>query len=202
MLPAMRGMEGEYLKSLDGILLSGGGDIDPSFFGEEPHPLTGWISPRRDAFELELARLALGSGMPVLGICRGLQVLNIAAGGDICQDISLLLRTPLKHAQDAPRRHSTHGLQLLPGSHLANLLGSLEIRVNSFHHQIVGRVAHGFSVTARSSDGAIEGLESQSGYALGVQFHPEEMWEREARFLNIFKALVEEAALGRIKKQS
>jgi putative glutamine amidotransferase len=201
LLPEMRGMEGEYLKRLDGILLSGGGDIDPSCFGEEPHPLTGWISPHRDAFELELARLALGSGMPVLGICRGLQVLNIAAGGDICQDISLLFRTPLKHAQNAPRWHFTHGLQLLPGSHLANLLGGLEIRVNSFHHQVVGRVARGFSVTARSPDGVIEGLESQSGHALGVQFHPEEMWEREARFLNIFKSLIEKAALGRIKKQ-
>ena len=83
LLPEMPGLEKDYLKRLDGLLLSGGGDIDPSFFGQEPHPLMGWVSPRRDAFELELARLALKSGIPVLGICRGLQILNVAAGGVI-----------------------------------------------------------------------------------------------------------------------
>ncbi len=196
LLPEMRGLEKNYLKRLHGLLLSGGGDIDPSFFGQEPHPLTGWLSPRRDAFELELARLALQTGTPVLGICRGLQVLNVAAGGDICQDISIFVREPLKHIQDAPRWHPTHGLRINPGSLLAGLLG-LEIRVNSFHHQAVGRVSRLFSVAARSPDGVIEGLESQNSYAVGVQFHPEELWKQDARFLNIFSSLVEAATLCR-----
>lgn len=196
LLPEMRGLENNYLKRLHGLLLSGGGDIDPSFFGQEPHPLTGWISPRRDAFELELARLALKTGIPVLGICRGLQILNVAAGGDICQDISISVRDPLKHIQDAPRWHPTHGLRINPGTLLADLLG-LETRVNSFHHQAVGRVSGLFSMTARSPDGVIEGLESQNGYAVGVQFHPEELWKQDARFLNIFSSLVEAASLCR-----
>jgi len=196
LLPEMPGLEKDYLKRLDGLLLSGGGDIDPSFFGQEPHPLMGWVSPRRDAFELELARLALKSGIPVLGICRGLQILNVAAGGDICQDLSLSVRDPLKHFQDAPRWHPTHGLRINPGSLLASLLG-LEIRVNSFHHQAVGKVSGLFMVTARSPDGVIEGLESRNGYALGVQFHPEELWKQDARFLNIFYSLVEAARLCR-----
>ncbi|OPZ74230.1 MAG: putative glutamine amidotransferase [Firmicutes bacterium ADurb.Bin456] len=144
---------------------------------------------------MELARLALGAGMPVLGICRGLQVLNIAAGGDICQDISLLASAPLKHSQEAPRWYPAHGIRILAGCRLSKLLGGTELRVNSFHHQAVERVAGPFSVVARSADGVVEGLEGKENYALGVQFHPEELWQRDTRFLNIFKSLVQAAAL-------
>lgn len=199
LLPELGGLEADFLKGLDGILLSGGGDVDPFFFGEEPLPATGEISPRRDAFEIELARLALGAGLPVLGICRGIQVLNIAAGGTICQDISHVTESPLKHSQQAPRWHPTHRLDLSPGSLLAGILGGAPVRVNSFHHQAVARVAGGFTVAARTSDGVIEGLEAEKGYAVGVQFHPEDMWERDRRFLNIFKSLVEAAASRRSK---
>lgn len=198
LLPAFGGLEADFLKKLDGILLSGGGDVDPFLFGEEPLPATREISPRRDAFEIELTRQALGAGIPVLGICRGSQVLNIAAGGTICQDISLVVQAPLKHSQQAPRWYPTHGLELLPGSLLARALGENSIRVNSFHHQAVDRVAGGFKVAARSPDGIIEGLEAENGYAVGVQFHPEDMWEQDRSFLNIFKSLVEAAAARKL----
>jgi len=195
LFPLMPGRERIFLRRVQGLLFSGGGDIDPFYFNEEPHPLTRWISPARDTFELELARLALGAGMPVLGICRGLQVLNIAVGGSICQDISLLISAPLKHSQDAPRWYPTHGLRISSGSRLAELLGGTELRVNSFHHQAVERIAAPFHVVARSPDGVVEGLEGKDNYALGVQFHPEELWQRDARFLNIFRSLVQAAAL-------
>lgn len=200
LLPWSPGLEGEVLERLDGLLLSGGGDVDPHLFGEEPLPSTGEISPARDAFELELARRALAAGLPVLGICRGLQVLNIAAGGIICQDISGMVKNPLKHSQQAPRWHPGHGLEVLPGSLLAGLLGETPARVNSFHHQAVARVAPGFVISAWAPDGVVEGLEAGQGCTLGVQFHAEDLWERDARFLNLFKFLVESGAAYRAKK--
>jgi putative glutamine amidotransferase len=194
LLPALSGLEADFTNGLDGVLLSGGGDVDPFFCGEEPLPGTGDISPERDAFEIGLARLALVSGLPVLGICRGIQILNIAAGGTICQDITLITSAPLKHSQQAPRWYPTHGLEVFPGSLLSSLLGGVSARVNSFHHQAVNRVADGFIVTAHSTDGVVEGIESVgSSYAIGVQFHPEDMWKRDRIFLNIFKSLVEAA---------
>ncbi len=192
-IPALPGLEAKYLNCLNGIILSGGGDVDPFFFGEEPLPVSGNINPQRDAFEIELARQALVLGQPLLGICRGIQVLNIAAGGTIHQDISLVSGTMLKHAQQAPRWYPTHELNILPGSLLSCLLGN-SIRVNSLHHQALNRVAEGFTVTARSKDSIVEGIEAQNGrYIIGVQFHPEDLCAHDKRFINIFKSLVEAA---------
>lgn len=193
-LPWSPGLEKEQLEKIDGLLLSGGGDVDPHYFGEEPLPSSGEISPDRDASELKLTRLAMQEGLPVLGICRGIQVMNIAAGGSICQDLSCIIKNPLKHHQQAPRWYPSHGLEMRPGSILAELLGEAPVRVNSFHHQAVFRVAPGFMISARSMDGVIEGIESRLGCALGVQFHAEDMWSRDERFLNIFKFLVRAAA--------
>lgn len=176
---------------LDGLLLSGGVDVDPAFFNEEPRPWTGEITPERDWYEIELVTRALAHKFPMLAICRGMQVLNIAAGGSIHQDISRGIGSPLKHSQQAPRWYPTHQVEIVPGTRLAEILQTDSLRVNSFHHQAVRNLAPGFAVTARSSDGVIEAIErTGEGFALGVQFHPECMWERDIKFLELFKALV------------
>ncbi len=202
LLPVLTGMEVDYLKVLDGVLLSGGGDVDPVLLGEAPHPSTGNINPQRDVFEIKLTQRALAIGLPVLGICRGIQVMNVAAGGTLFQDISLIPDSSLDHLQQAPRRLPTHDLDILPGSLLARLLDGVSVRVNSIHHQAVDRVAGRFTVTACSPDGVVEGLEATgSAYAVGVQFHPEEMWEHDRKFLNIFKSLVESAITYHARKK-
>lgn len=181
-----------WLEILDGLVLSGGGDVDPFYFGEEPLPGCGEVDPRRDSFELELVREALRLHLPLLGICRGLQVINVAAGGDIYQDIYRQVPGCLKHRQDAPRWAATHGVEVREGTRLAYILGTGSLRVNSFHHQAVRRVAPGLVIAACAPDGLVEALESAgAGFVLGVQWHPEAMWERDCRCLGLFEALVD-----------
>lgn len=177
--------------AIDGLLLSGGGDLDPYHFGEEPSPQTGQISPRRDSFELSIAREALSRRLPILGICRGMQVLNVAGGGTIYQDLSLGIRQPLKHYQEAPRWYTTHQITIREGSKLAAIFRTTTLRVNSFHHQAVKKVAPDFAPTAWAPDGVIEAIEAVTHpFAIGVQFHPEGMWEKDPLFLELFIALI------------
>ncbi|HZK18663.1 MAG TPA: gamma-glutamyl-gamma-aminobutyrate hydrolase family protein [Clostridia bacterium] len=184
----------EILGGLDGLLFSGGGDIDPVYFGEEPLVGTGQINAERDLYELSLAREALDMNLPVLAICRGMQVLNIVAGGNIWQDINLGFKNPIKHFQQAPRWYSTHTITVTEGSLLYGCLGTRLLRVNSFHHQVVRRVAPGFKICARTVDGVVEGIESlMHDFVMGVQFHPEHLWEKEELFLNLFRGFVEKA---------
>lgn len=193
--PGDSGSLDRLTKAVDGLVLSGGTDMDPVYFGEEPISGVGEICPERDAFELALAGAALASDIPLFGICRGMQVINIAAGGDIYQDINSQLGNPLfKHFQQAPRWHPTHEIKVLPGTSLASILGSGPVRVNSYHHQAVRKVAPGFVVSARSADGVIEAVESPGHlFALGVQCHPEAMWQKHPVFLNLFNKLAEAA---------
>lgn len=165
------------LETLDGLLLSGGPDVDPVHFGEEPLPAMGRIDPERDRVELALARLALEAGMPILGICRGAQVLNIAAGGDIFQDLPSQVEGVLKHVQPpTPMTHATHSIRVEAGSRLAAITGQQAFRVNSWHHQAVRRAAPGFAVSAIAPDGVIEAIEKPGAtFVLGLQFHPESM---------------------------
>ncbi|GAB6158463.1 gamma-glutamyl-gamma-aminobutyrate hydrolase family protein [Desulfotomaculum varum] len=182
----------EILAAVNGLLLSGGVDVDPLLFGEQPHPLMGDICPARDRFELALTRLALARDLPVLAICRGIQLLNVAAGGTLWQDVSLAVQQPLKHDQQAPRWYGTHTIQIQAGSRLAAAWGHSAV-VNSFHHQAVNRVAEGFQVTARSADGIVEGLESnRHTYVVGVQCHPECMYQ-DTRILALFESFVQAA---------
>jgi putative glutamine amidotransferase len=187
---------------VDGLILAGGGDIDPVYFGEEPLPVTGVIVPDRDRFEIALVQRALAAGRPVLGICRGMQLLNIAAGGNIYQDVSMA-GARIKHFQEAPRWHPTHEVQVRSGTLLARIVGDGGLRVNSFHHQAVRRLAPGLCVSALAGDGIVEAVESVEAvkgtwdsFVLGVQFHPESMWERHPIFLDLFAALVEVARQG------
>lgn len=195
-LPIMLGFHNEkdltcLMTILDGLILTGGGDVDPVFFGEDPEPACGEITPERDFFETKIARQCLSSGMPVLGICRGMQVLNIAAGGDIYQDIYNRPVNTIKHVQQSPRWYPTHDIEVTGGTMLAKIIGRGKTRVNSFHHQAVRSIAPGFVVSAISPDGVVEGIECPDQlFALGVQCHPETMWKRYPVFLELFKALV------------
>lgn len=184
-----------YLARVDGLLLSGGVDVDPSLFEQEPHPKLGEVDTDRDHFEIALARGARDAGMPILAICRGSQVLNVAFGGTLMQDVPSLVEGALMHEQKALRHDAPcHSLTIEPGTHLHEIAGSTSRRVNSFHHQAVDRLADGFRVTARSSDGVIEGIEDPAHpFCVGVQWHPERMPEHDLT-KHLFGALVEAAA--------
>ncbi|MGO0123500.1 gamma-glutamyl-gamma-aminobutyrate hydrolase family protein [Desulfothermobacter acidiphilus] len=183
------------LRLVRGLLLSGGGDLDPHYFGEEPLPYTRRIDPSRDAFELALAGLALKRSIPLLGICRGMQVLNVAAGGTLYQDLTLGSSRPLKHYQEAPDWYASHWVEIRPDSRLSHILGGVtRIRTNSFHHQAVCRLAPGLRAVAWTSDGVVEAVEAEGKtLALGVQFHPEAMVHQDPLFLRLFLALVQAA---------
>lgn len=190
--PPDEGQRAAALAAVDGLLLSGGHDVDPAQFGAEPHRRLGTITPTRDAAELSWVRQGLATGLPMLGICRGAQAICVAAGGTLYQDLAeeFPART-IKHRQEAPRAYPTHAVSLAPGSRLAGLLGPGSIRVNSFHHQAVKTPPAGFAVTATAPDGVIEAIEAgEYRFCVGVQWHPECMW-REGTFLPLFRALIE-----------
>jgi putative glutamine amidotransferase len=187
---------GTVLDSLDGLVLSGGEDVDPTHFNSAPHPALGDVDPVRDAFELALFREAWQRRLPVLAICRGIQLVNVALGGTLWQDIPSERPGALGHKQAGDRDDRTHPVELVPGSRLAVALGTTRCDVNSFHHQSVRDLAFGLAVTATAPDGEIEGLESATGapWLLAVQWHPEEFHaDGGAPDQGLFAALVREA---------
>ena len=191
------------LDTLDGIVLSGGADIDPDYLGEEPLECIS-VNPRRDAQELLLVHLAVDRQIPVLGICRGIQVLAAALGGKLYQDIKTQHDAPcIEHSQGIARGLPSHEVTIEKDSLLYSLMGSETLAVNSFHHQAVKEVPEGFRVTARSKDGIIEGMESTAFRPiLGVQWHPEcFILENDRTMMPIFGWLREQAALFRRAKQ-
>ena len=169
---------------LDGVCLSGGPDLDPQAYGaRERHAELGPTEPSLDAFELDLARAALERGMPLLGICRGSQALNVACGGTLHQHLS-------GHRQVEPGCQATHEVEVLEGTRLAGLIGAGAHAVNSFHHQAVDELGRGLRVAARAADGTVEAIEARSGgFAVGVQWHAETL--TDAR---LFEALVSACA--------
>jgi putative glutamine amidotransferase len=193
----------EMAQRLDGVVLTGGGDIDPSLFGEEPLPGLGEIVPERDRMETALVRLLLERDKPILAVCRGCQVLNIAVGGDMYQELYTQREDLLQHRQRSPRHHATHAIHLVTGTLLHRLAQENTVRVNSFHHQAVRRVPPPLRVAARTTDGVIEAIESaRHRFVVGVQWHPECMAERDAFSRRLFQALVEaaERRFGRSEK--
>lgn len=192
----------EILRDLDGVLLSGGVDIDPAHFGATVTPEAGVeIDAERDATELPLARAALDADLPVLGICRGIQTLAVAAGGALHQDLGLLGFDAARHQQrkaGKDERAVAHRIRVSGGTRLAAALGDGEHEVNSLHHQAVRDVPGGFVVTARAPDGIIEGMEDpHRTFAVGVQWHPERMVDRHPAQRRLFAALVEAARARR-----
>jgi len=166
------------LERVDGVLLTGGEDVAPSFFGEPPHPTHEPAEPGRDAFEIELVRRALAQNVPVLAICRGLQVLNVACGGSLVQDIASEPGPHEPHSLYPPSTRLAHDVRVAPGSRLAALLppeaSGAKLPVNSRHHQAARVVGEGLTVTAVAPDGIVEALEAPAHpFCVAVQWHPE-----------------------------
>ncbi len=179
-----------HCEIMDGLILAGGVDVDPQYFGEQPVG-TGEITPERDRYEISLVREFLALDKPVLAICRGVQILNICAGGDIYQDIYLQAEEVIKHVQQAPRWYPTHSVRLKEGSRLDKIFGQTTIKVNSFHHQASRKMAPGFEACAWSQDGIIEAVESlKHRFVVGVQWHPEQMALRSQEQLELFREFI------------
>jgi len=189
----------EIVGIVDGVLLSGGVDIDPHLYGEKPIHKMGKIDPDRDLFEIELTKEVLRRELPLLAICRGIQVLNVAAGGTLYQDIESQVKGSIKHkwhtpsGLDAPPSYPTHIVKIKAGSMLHKIFGKQELRVNSFHHQAVKDVGKKFIATAWAEDEVIEAIEyTGSSFILGVQWHPE--WMMNSEMMKIFEEFVKRAA--------
>ncbi len=201
----MPGMEGEMLEQclqrLDGIFLSGGNDVSPEVYGCEPIEALGEVNPIRDQLELRAVRWAYEKRMPVLGICRGVQVMNAAMGGTLWQDLPSQYRTedgrlPIAHLQKRRDIYPSHTLSVEKDSFLYRLVGEETLRVNSMHHQAVRDAAPGLRITAWAEDGVPEALEDpRHPFFLGVQWHPERYFAREKDALALFAAFAEAAAV-------
>jgi putative glutamine amidotransferase len=181
---------------LDGLILTGGGDIEPARFGEPRHPSVDDVSPARDELELGLTRRAVTDDVPLFAICRGIQVLNVALGGSLVQDLPSEWPNALVHSQKAPRHEPTHPVKVMgEGTRLGRVLGSLELEVNSMHHQAIKRLGDGLREVAWAPDGVIEGVEmaGDDRFVLGVQWHPEELVGHDQAARNLFSAIVDAA---------
>lgn len=193
LVESKRAMEG-MLRILDGLLLTGGIDVDPQWYGQEPKPALGTVDPDRDALERELTQGALEQDLPILAICRGIQALNVFAGGTLYQDIRTEIGDSINHAQCATGPLVTHTIAVEPGTKLHTILGCERLKVNSHHHQAVDGVAPGFAVSARALDDVIEGIEHPGKrFVVGVQCHPETVWEKYPVFRRLFDAFVQAA---------
>ena len=182
------------LDGVDGLVLTGGEDMDPAWYHAEPHPKANPPSRERDLFELALFAAARQREVPILGICRGIQVVNVALGGTLWQDLPSERPGEVDHYPQAARSERTHMVRLQPGSRTASALGATEIRVNSFHHQAIRELAPDLVATGWAEDGLIEAVESAPGqpWLLAVQWHPEEMHaEVRTPDRGLFRALVE-----------
>ncbi len=185
----------ETLDALDGVLFAGGSDLDPQLYGQEAHPETDGVVPERDRAELALLQAALARDLPVLAVCRGSQVLNVALGGDLVQHLPEVVGDE-KH-KHTPGEYSDHDVTVEPDTRLRSLLGD-RAPVKSHHHQGFGRLGKGLREAARAEDGTLEALEDPSRrFALGVLWHPE-----AGEDLRLFEALVEEARNYRAERRS
>lgn len=205
-LPPVAGSNGveSIVDSLDGLLLSGGSDLHPGYYGEEPVPELGAVIPERDEFEMALVEVALRRRMPVFGICRGMQVLNVALGGTLYQDLASQVGPDLVvHRQETPKWQPTHEVEFYARTQTAQISGSDVIKVNSYHHQAIKDLSDELVVSACSSDHVVEAVEHRNvseQWIVAVQWHAEAMreaGEEQRRFFEAHVAAAERHALGR-----
>jgi putative glutamine amidotransferase len=184
---------------LDGLLLTGGGDVDPRHYAESSHPKTETPDAARDQIELAITRNTLRQDIPILGICRGMQLFNVARGGTLIQDIPTQVPGAVNHDPSGDRSaFAMHSIAIEPGSRLAQIIGATSHTVNSYHHQAVAQPGDGVRVVARAVDGVAEAIElDDHAFAMAVQFHPERLFEQDARLANLFEAFVAACASGR-----
>lgn len=182
------------LDSVDAVCLSGGPDLDPSTYGQPPHEKLGPTELATDSFEIALAKAADARGLPILAICRGAQVLNVARGGTLYQHIPDVYGEDLQHRQTKLGHHTTHPVIVEPGTLLERTLGDVEVEVNSFHHQSVEKLGSNLRVSAKSPDGIVEGIEAiDRDFVIGVQWHAESLTnheEHEALFRGLAEAAI------------
>ena len=193
------------VERMDALVLTGGSDVNPALFGEKPHPMLGPVSDLRDQWEIALIRAAKRRAIPLLAICRGAQILNVALGGTLLQDLPSQHPGEINHDPDRPRNSRTHSVELPGESRLARAVGLTHMEVNSVHHQSIERVADELRVVAVAPDGVIEGVESAADspwWCVGVQWHPEDLtqtaesWDRD-----IFAAFADVVMLSRVAKE-
>ena len=182
---------------LHGLLLPGGQDVDPHRYGEEPHRKIEQVDPLRDLTELYLTKRALDDDLPLLGVCRGCQILNVAAGGSLFQDIhAQYSEESLRHFQDYSVEWPSHGVSVKADTKLREIIGEARVMVNSYHHQSIKRIADGFVINAVATDGVVEGMESKThDFVVAVQWHPELLWGERDFNLALFRRFIEAAGL-------
>lgn len=180
---------------VDGVLLSGGQDVHPSNYNEDNHPLLGTTSKERDAYEMRIIQNAYQAKKPILGICRGLQLINVAFGGTLYQDLSQQEDVcNSKHRQDIVRDAVLHDIDVIPETELHRIFGKTKLVTNSFHHQAVKDLAPGFAICAKSEDGVVESIcRSGSPWILGVQWHPEVMIDAHPEMKHLFVTFINKA---------
>lgn len=191
------------LSRLDGLMLSGGLDVDPRYYHEEAHPLVGETNPKLDELELALARWAFQEDIPTLGICRGMQMINVALGGTLYQDLNEQYPDCLRHPNwDLPRNELVHIVHVDRESRMAKILDSLEVPANSLHHQAIKEAGKGVYICGRSDDGVAELLEVPGrSFMVAAQCHPEEIYQDNVIWRRLFKALVDACVVSMKKRQ-
>ena len=181
----------QYAEIADGFVFIGGDDIDPCYFGETLHEGFGEFARVRDVFELPLANLIIQKKKPMIGICRGVQLLNVAYGGDLYQDIPIEFSKKTPHRQTPPYSTPTHPVEIVENTMLFDIIGKKDYATNSMHHQSVKKVAKGWVASAYAPDGTIEAIELPDyPFALGLQWHPEHMFDTDEGAKKIFKTFI------------
>lgn len=180
-----------YINIIDGLILTGGSDINPLKYGEEPKRKLGHVSNERDSFEFYLLEQAIKNNIPILGICRGIQIINVFSGGSLYQDILYIKDSYIKHVQDSEPNIPSHSIYIYKDTNLYKILGNSAL-VNSYHHLAIKDLAPNFKVSAVSKDGVIEGIENTTNpFIMGIQWHPELLTKNYDNMLNLFKYFIE-----------